>query len=630
MTHPRTLSGWKLLWRLVCYAPKLYLVDSVFWILIEGLFPAVPGLLIREFFNALTHSALFNLSSWTFIVLFLAAGVGHIIAIFLGRITKTQHRFTISSLVQRNFLACLLNRPGAQPFSGAGGSSHSASPGEIISYFRDDVAQIEDNVVGTNEVGSAGLFAIGSMALLLGVNAQITLFVFLPLLGIVVLLQQASRGLQQYRRASRQATQQVTGLIGELFSAVQAIQLAGTKTEVIHHFRQMSDRRRQLIVKDQLLTALLDASFSNTVSIGTGLILLFAALSSQSDGAAFKVGDFALFVYYLAFITSFLGYLGGFLVMSKQTEISFERTAKLLEIPAPRDASYLYSPLPLIASHPLYLPNLFGQPPELPPFGPPQRQPQDSLQVLRASNLTYCYPDSDRGIHNVSLTIERGSFVVITGPMGAGKTTLLRVLLGLLPLHSGALYWNNQRVDDPANFFVPPRSAYTPQVPQLFSGSLRENILLGLDEETVDWEKAITQAVFDPDLAMMPEGLETVLGTKGVRLSGGQQQRAAAARMFIRQPDLLVFDDLSSALDINTEQALWSRLMALREKKKSGEWSAEPETTSPPARYDWMPTCLIVSHRRFVLQQADHIIVLKNGRIETEGAFDERIFTELM
>lgn len=119
-------------------------------------------------------------------------------------------------------------------------------------------------------------------------------------------------------------------------------------------------------------------------------------------------------------------------------------------------------------------------------------------------------------------------------------------------------------------------------------------------------EQAIALAVFEQDIAAMPEGLETMIGTKGVRLSGGQQQRSAAARTFVRKPELLVFDDLSSALDVETEQRLWSRLFAIRDQPGQLDEA------------DWQPTCLVVSHRESVLQRADQIIRLEQGWIVSE------------
>src|SRR5262249_6975324 len=115
-------------------------------------------------------------------------------------------------------------------------------------------------------------------------------------------------------------------------------------------------------------------------------------------------------------------------------------------------------------------------------------------------------------------------------------------------------------VADPATFFVPPRSAYTPQIPLLFSTTLRENLLLGLPEADAALAQAIHTAVLDRDVAEMEQGLDTRVGARGVKLSGGQVQRTAAARMFVRAPALLVFDDLSSALDVETEHLLWERI----------------------------------------------------------------------
>ncbi|MFS0724801.1 ABC transporter ATP-binding protein [Paenibacillus sp. 1P07SE] len=612
------------MWRLIRYEPVRYSVNAVMWTLI-ALAPIVPGLLTKQFFDVLEDSTALGFGIWGLIVLLVGAALVRVTLIVLGFITDVHYRFRMGMLLRRNVLEHILKEPGARAIP--------VSPGEAISHFRDDVDQTEEAVSWSVDVIGMLVFAAVSAYILLRIDAQMTLLVFLPLVVVVTVAQLATSRLQRYRAASREATAQVTGAISEMFGNVQAIQVAGAEQRVVERFRQLSDKRRKTMLKDRLMTESLDSVFSNTVHLGTGLILLLAGYKMR-DGS-FTIGDFALFVYYLNFVTHFITNVGKFLTYFKQMEVALRRLAALLQGASAKV---------LTQFKPLYLGKREAQPPQgsgaVPaeavrqvPAG--QRKTGNDLTVeqkeqdvyaagrilggqgpelagsgqlqegsgagrlerLTATGLSYSYPETGRGIAGVSLELERGSFTVVTGMVGAGKTTLVRAVLGLLPLDAGEIRWNGTRVEDPGSFFMPPRSAYASQVPRLYSDTLLNNIMLGEQERGGNLRQAIHTAVLERDIDQLEHGLQTTIGPRGVKLSGGQAQRTAAARMLARPAELYVFDDVSSALDVETERQLWERLFTERQGA----------------------TCLVVSHRRVALAHASQIIVMKDGVIEAQG-----------
>jgi ATP-binding cassette subfamily B protein len=552
--------------RLVAFSPRYFAACVLFAIVIFFVLPIPVGLATRVFFDALSGNATAGLNAWSAIALLIAAQIGGaIIGPLLGNPWNSLQQKS-HVLLQRNLFAGILR--------GYGRHGLQQSRGETISRFRDDPLIMGDGLDALCDLIGRSFFAVGAAFVMWTISPTLTLVLLAPLLVSTYLMEVLGTRTMVYHASSRAATSQLTGYLGELMSAQLAIKVAGAASHAVRRLNELGDDRRHRAVRDRVFGVLLDSLSVNSAHFATGVVLLLGAEAIR-DGS-FTVGDFALFVVYLDQLVWYPAEIARLISDLKRIDVSYRRMHALV----PGEPA-----VALVTAAPVYLD---GRVPEL--SASPQRQ---RFERLKVKGLSYVHPNGDLGIIDVSFELERGSFTVVTGRIGVGKTTLLHVLLGLLPRAAGEIRWNGRIVQDPSTFFVPPQIAYTPQVPRLFSESLRENLLLGWPAESAALERAVHAAVLERDVATLGRGLDTLVGPRGVKLSGGQVQRAAASRMFVRDAELLVFDDLSSALDVETEAELWRRLFA-REREV---------------------TCLVVSHRPTALRWADQVLVMDAGRL---------------
>ena len=378
------------------------------------------------FFNVLIWTAfhsiplLFGLAvGWTFDALESddPRGVGVALAIFgaaiVGRLLVFEtgvyyystfwHRWLL--LLRRNLLRWLMEAPGSRVLP--------MSTGSAVSTFREDVDELGEYVENWTDLAGLMIFLVSALVILANLNAGLTAIVVIPMLVAAALTRITVPLIRRYREQMRTATESVTGFIGDLFTSIETVKTAGSEEAMLNHFGALNARREHAALRDTFLEELLRSLHRNMANIATGLVLVVGASSVRSG--RLSVADLTVFLVYIPRLTAYMAWGGDMIAQQSRANVAFDRMLRLSVDAKPDD---LLSPDPLEFEGPEGL------------YPPIELRPKDRLRTLRVEGLTFRHPEGGQGIEDVTFSLRRGTFTVITGRIGSGKTTLVRGPVG--------------------------------------------------------------------------------------------------------------------------------------------------------------------------------------------------------
>ena len=222
---------------------------------------------------------------------------------------------------------------------------------------------------------------------------------------------------------------------------------------------------------------------------------------------------------------------------------------------------------------------------------------------IEFKDFNFSYEDNNHVLEDINFTINKGETIGVVGKTGSGKTTFIKQLLRLYPIEENTLLLDGKGIEQYYDYSVREKIGYAPQEYQLFSKSIKENVLFYRYDLEDRLDEVLEQADIKKDISRFKDGIDTLVGENGLSLSGGQKQRLGIARALLSNPDILILDDSLSAVDSNTEKAIIENIKKTREGK----------------------TNIIVAHRISAVRHADKIVVLDNGKILNFGTHDELI-----
>ncbi|MDA0691028.1 MAG: ABC transporter ATP-binding protein [Nitrospinae bacterium] len=442
--------------------------------------------------------------------------------------------------------------------------------GDLISRATNDLRSVRDFIgLGLLVLVDATVVIIACVSLMVWINPGLTMVVLLPLPLVSVLFFKFIKEISKRHQAVQEHLATMTARVQE--------NLAGIR--VLHAFAQEENEKikfdalnREYIQKNLQITKLFGIFTPSLVfTLGVASMISLWLGAKAVIGEEMSLGSFVAFNGYLMMLSWPMMGIGYMINLTQKGQSAMGRIQEIF------------------ASQPAITEGT-----------------EDFFQMsgeIEFKNFGFSYPGSaSAALTGIDLTIPKGQTLVIVGKIGSGKSTLAQMLPRILEGNVGSLCIDGQPIQKISLSHLRKNIGYVDQQPFLFSLSIRDNILLGNEEATQEEiDEAVRNAGLEADFDRFPEGLETIVGERGVSLSGGQKQRIALARALLKHPKLLVLDDAFSSLDAETEAFILKQIkQTIREV-----------------------TTVIITHRLSIARQADQIILMDDGKIVERGTHSE-------
>ena len=441
--------------------------------------------------------------------------------------------------------------------------------GEIMSYFVSDLRKVTMTIAKFISTGTRIIanFTIAIIMMSNSANIKLTLVSLIPIfMTIVVIILIRNRMDKSFKLAQKSFTE-LSEYVQESTDSIRTMKAFCGEEKQIDEFEFKNENLKKNNINVSINQNLLFVCVSLGFGIAYAISLLYGSkLVLQGQ---ISIGDFIAFNGYLAILEGPVNWIPWLFGRAKKFKVSFDRLNKMFKLPEEEIDNF-------------------------------EKSNEDKLNGdIEIKNLTYNYPGYiETVLENINIDIKKGESLGIIGVIGSGKTTLMNLLLKLYDVERGKIFIDGKDINDIPVKIIRDNICYITQDNFLFSATLKENINLFKDEyKDEDIEDSTKQAMIYDEISHMDDGINTVIGEKGIDLSGGQKQRVVISRAFLNNSNIIIFDDTFSALDNRTEQHVLNNIKELTKNK----------------------TCIIVSNRISDIKDCDKIIVLEQGEIVEQG-----------